>query len=90
MSSLRLKLLNASKRVKKGCIYSHYKIPSLQYRVLGFAIEESTGQTVVIYQALYNDGIIWSRYLDEFCDDIYDKTTMMNVKRFTLVKKNHE
>lgn len=48
--------------------YRHFK--GGRYQILCVAEKEDTGEQLVIYQALYGDGKIWARNLDEFTSEV--------------------
>ena len=47
---LNRKLSDATKQIRVGAIYRHYKFPTREYKVLNLAIQESTESVCVIYQ----------------------------------------
>ena len=53
--------------VEKG-IYCHYK--GNEYEVLGMGKHTETHEDMVIYKALYGAGIIWSRPVDSFFEEV--------------------
>lgn len=48
--------------------YRHFK--GGRYQILCVAEREDTGEQLVIYQALYGDGKIWARNLEEFTSEV--------------------
>lgn len=53
-----------SNRIKKGCIYRHFK--GNLYKVIDFATHSETNETMVIYKALYGEKQLWTRPLSMF------------------------
>ncbi len=51
-----------------GGKYQHYK--GKYYRVLGIAKHTETFEELIIYQALYDENIIWARPKNMFCDNV--------------------
>ncbi len=49
-----------------GRIYHHYK--GDYYIVRAIARHSETGEQMVLYQALYGDGVLWARPLTLFMD----------------------
>lgn len=47
-----------------GGVYRHFK--GKYYRVEGTARDAATGETAVLYRALYGEGELWVRPLSEF------------------------
>lgn len=52
-----------------GGLYEHYK--GKQYKVIGVANHSETLEKMVIYQALYGEGMLWARPYEMFCEKIY-------------------
>lgn len=46
---LNRKLSDASKVVKVGAIYQHYKFPNRNYKVTNIAIQEASEQVCIVY-----------------------------------------
>lgn len=54
--------------IKVNGIYKHYK--GNYYIVEGFARHSETGEKLVIYRALYEDGALWVRPYDMFLEEV--------------------
>lgn len=65
MSDIKLSALADS--LETG-LYEHYK--GNKYRVLGVAIHSETLEELVVYKALYGEGLIWVRPLKMFLENI--------------------
>lgn len=65
-SELLEKLNNAKKLIKVDGKYFHYKNPKQFYLILDLAIDETTENVSVIYQAKYGNKIIFIRSLESF------------------------
>lgn len=65
------------REVKVGHLYKHFK--GKKYKVLMIAIDASTEEKLVIYQAQYKDKIIWARPYNEFISEV-DHVKYPNVK----------
>lgn len=65
---------NPDKRFAVGDIVQHFKRKadatdnSYLYEIKGFATHTETGETLVIYQALYGDHILYARPETMFCE----------------------
>ncbi|RJO61921.1 DUF1653 domain-containing protein [candidate division WS5 bacterium] len=80
-SKKEIKLSKRAKSLKLG-EYEHYK--GKRYNILGVALHSETLEELVVYQALYGEGLTWVRPLDMFLD----KKTLddgSKVSRFTYV-----
>jgi hypothetical protein len=73
----------ASKLVKVGENYRHYKQPDNLYKVLNLAITEADDSLCVIYQACYGEELIFVRPLESWLETV--KWNGKLVKRFSLV-----
>jgi len=51
-----------------NCIYEHYK--GLRYRVIAIARHTESQEELIIYQALYGEGILWARPLSMFLEHV--------------------
>ncbi len=60
-------LSEKAKDVKLG-IYEHYK--KNRYQVLGVVIHSETLEEMVLYKALYGDGLTWVRPLEMFFENV--------------------
>ena len=56
-----------SKKLKLG-VYKHYK--GNKYQVLGVSLHSESLEELVIYKALYGEGLIWVRPLKMFLGNI--------------------
>ena len=65
------------REVKVGHLYKHFK--GKKYKVLMIAIDASTEEKLVIYQAQYKDKSIWTRPYNEFISEV-DHVKYPNVK----------
>lgn len=65
------------RKVKVGHLYRHFK--GMKYKVLMIAIDASTEEKLVIYQAQYKDKIIWARPYNELISEV-DRVKYPNVK----------
>ena len=65
------------REVKVGHLYKHFK--GKKYKVLMIAIDASTEEKLVIYQAQYKDKSIWARPYNEFISEV-DQVKYPNVK----------
>ena len=62
-----LKNVMENKKIKIGK-YRHYK--GKEYNVVGVAKHSETLDDLVIYEALYRDGLFWVRPFDMFFEDV--------------------
>ncbi|MBD5398678.1 DUF1653 domain-containing protein [bacterium] len=69
--------------VKIGGIYRHYK--GNLYEVLAVAKHSETLENMVVYKALYGEGLVWVRPLLMFEEEIIKDGK--NIKRFELIEK---
>lgn len=70
------------KMVKIGGIYQHYK--GNIYKVLGIAKHSETLEDMVVYKAMYGEGVVWVRPLLMF-EEIIEKDGKM-IERFKFIK----
>lgn len=69
--------------VKIGGIYRHYK--GNLYEVLVIAKHSETLEEMVVYKALYGEGLVWVRPLSMFEEEIIKDN--VRIKRFELIEK---
>ena len=62
-----VKLSERAKSLKPG-IYEHYK--KNKYQVVGVAVHSETLEELVVYKALYGEGLTWVRPLDMFMGEV--------------------
>lgn len=67
---LQKKLQEAKKLVEIGAVYAHYKNPDKKYSVEFIGFLESSEEVCVGYRALYGEGFLWIRTLDNFCQKV--------------------
>ena len=75
---------NAKKRVSAGSKYYHYKHPEQHYEILAVGLLEAKEKPCIVYKALYGEGIVWVRDIDNFLEKI--ETQNGKVRRFSLVE----
>lgn len=57
--------------IQKYAVYRHWK--GDYYYVLSLAEHESTGEILVIYHALYGEGLVWARNKEDFLAELSDE-----------------
>lgn len=67
--------------IKIGQIYKHYK--GFSYQILNIAKHSETLEDMVIYKALYGEGLVWVRPLSMFEEEIIKDDK--KIKRFELI-----
>lgn len=60
----------AHSRVVVGGRYAHFKHPERRYTVESLAIAEATEEVVVVYKALYGEGLVFVRSLSSWCEAV--------------------
>lgn len=80
---LHKELNEAKQLVKIGGIYSHYKYPENTYKVIGLGFREATDTICVMYQAMYDEDLVFIRELSSWLEtpEFQGKA----VQRFTLI-----
>ena len=68
-----IKLSGEAKSLKLG-LYEHYK--GNKYQVLGVAVHSETLEELVVYKALYGEGLTWVRPLKMFLEMVEIKGEM--------------
>ncbi len=66
-TELAHELSEAALQVEVGVRYTHFKDPSKEYEVTGFAVLEADDSVAVLYRALYGDGFTFARALSSWC-----------------------
>ena len=64
-----------------GARYRHFK--GGEYKVLALAKDSETQEDVVVYQALYGDGQIWTRPVKMFLENVNRPEIPYTGPRFT-------
>lgn len=54
--------------IKTGAVYRHFK--DKRYRVLHIALHSETGESMVVYQQLYGEGLVYVRPYDMFASGV--------------------
>ena len=67
---LEKKLKDACEKVEIGAIYSHYKTPEHTYVVEFVGLLEEKEEVCVGYRALYGNGLLWIRSLENFTEKV--------------------
>lgn len=67
---LRARITDAEAAVERGAHYTHFKDPSHEYLVTGFAIIEATEEVGVLYEAQYDERITFLRPLSSFVEAV--------------------
>ncbi len=66
--ALHAELEAAKSKVKIGAIYAHYKFPENHYRVIGLGFREASDELCVIYEAVYDPGLVFIRELNSWLE----------------------
>lgn len=69
--------------VKIGGVYRHYK--GNLYEVLAIAKHSETLEDMVVYRALYGEGLVWVRPVSMFEEEVVKDGIVL--KRFELIEK---
>jgi hypothetical protein len=79
---LEKKLKDARKEVEIGGIYSHYKTPEHKYIIEFVGLLEEKEEVCVGYRALYGNGLLWIRTLNNLTEviDMSEGKTLRFVK----------
>ncbi len=80
---LHHELEEAHELVKVGGVYAHFKYPKNTYKVLELAVLEATSEVCVIYQATYDEKLIFVRPLSSWLET--PEWEGKKVARFQLV-----
>jgi hypothetical protein len=81
---LHRELDEAKKLVEVGAIYSHYKYPDNTYLVTSLGFIEASDEVCVIYQATYDQDLIFVRPLSSWLET--PEQDGEKIARFKLVK----
>ena len=73
---------NSMKNFKIGK-YRHFK--GKEYEALGLATHSETGETLVIYRALYGEGDVWARPLSMWEEQV--ERDGITYQRFTYIEE---
>ena len=77
-----IKLSSKAQSLKNG-VYMHYK--GNKYLVLGVVIHSETLEELVLYKALYGEGLNWVRPLEMFLENV--ETSSQVLPRFRFIGK---
>ena len=83
-NQLHQELEEAEKQVVVGGIYAHYKYPENTYKVINLGFIEATDSVCVIYQATYDQKLVFVRPLDSWLEILDWKGR--EIARFRLAK----
>jgi hypothetical protein len=78
---LSTKLTRAAQQVTVGARYMHYKQRS--YKVIALALREEDNEPCVVYQAEYDDGVVWTRPVSSWIEEV--EVDGKRVKRFAEI-----
>lgn len=81
---LHKKLQDAQKIVEIGAVYTNYKNPEKKYIIEFIGFLEATEEVCVCYRALYGNGTVWVRTLENFCQKVETPSGLSN--RFNKAK----
>ncbi len=84
-AELQQEIVEASKLIKIGATYQHYKGADMLYKVLDFATLEATNELSVVYQTLYGAGLKFVRPVSVWLENVEWKGK--TVPRFKLVEE---
>jgi hypothetical protein len=76
-------LEEAANKVNVGGLYYHYKNPIQSYKVLNLALIEEDDSICVIYEAQYDDKLVFVRPLKGWLDKVNWQNKTLD--RFTLI-----
>lgn len=74
--------MNEENLPQKG-VYRHFK--GNEYELLGFAKDSESGETMVIYRALYGEGEVWVRPLAMWSEAV-ERDGIVYPHRFEFIK----
>jgi hypothetical protein len=83
-AKLHTELEKARRKAIIGGVYSHYKYPENTYKVINLGFIESTDDICVIYQAIYNQELIFVRPLNDWLEIL--EWNGEKVARFSRIK----
>jgi hypothetical protein len=85
ISQLIEELKSVKEKVEVGQKYFHYKHPDQIYHILRVGIIEETEKICVIYEAEYDEKVVWVRPIEDFLSKVKleDGT---EVDRFTKIE----
>lgn len=73
IEELSQSIINAGGRVEVGALYTHYKDPTKQYKVLFVGIQEWNDEPCVIYEWQYGPRFIFVRPLSNWLEEVEGK-----------------
>lgn len=69
--------------IEIGSLYHHYRNPDQHYKIIEIGLNESDEEPMVIYKALYGDGITWIRSYNVWSEKVEYNGILVN--RFSKV-----